>query len=96
MSKAQDEGRPIIAANSPIAVELEKGEEHYSNHIEGDMPFAIDASADYTMLDGRGGGTLVRLISRSPPSFRAWSLCLREVLLSRSFFHPSYEEAARL
>ncbi len=28
-----------------------------ANHIEEDMKFAIDASADYIILDGRGGGT---------------------------------------
>ncbi len=27
------------------------------NHIERDMKFAVDASADYIILDGRGGGT---------------------------------------
>lgn len=28
-----------------------------ANHIEEDMQFALDASADYIILDGRGGGT---------------------------------------
>lgn len=28
-----------------------------ANHIEQDIQFAIDASADYIILDGRGGGT---------------------------------------
>lgn len=28
-----------------------------ANHIERDMQFAVDASADYIILDGRGGGT---------------------------------------
>ncbi|MGL1893089.1 MAG: glutamate synthase-related protein [Spirochaetaceae bacterium] len=28
-----------------------------ANHIEEDMAFAIDAGADYIILDGRGGGT---------------------------------------
>ena len=28
-----------------------------ANHVERDMQFAIDASADYIILDGRGGGT---------------------------------------
>ncbi len=28
-----------------------------ANHIERDMQFAIDAGADYIILDGRGGGT---------------------------------------
>ena len=28
-----------------------------ANHIEKDMQFALDASADYIILDGRGGGT---------------------------------------
>jgi len=28
-----------------------------ANHIEQDLQFAIDASADYIILDGRGGGT---------------------------------------
>jgi len=28
-----------------------------ANHIERDMQFALDASADYIILDGRGGGT---------------------------------------
>jgi glutamate synthase domain-containing protein 2/CDGSH-type Zn-finger protein len=28
-----------------------------ANHIEKDIQFAIDASADYIILDGRGGGT---------------------------------------
>ncbi|WP_373897145.1 glutamate synthase-related protein [Vibrio parahaemolyticus] len=27
------------------------------NHIEQDIQFALDASADYIILDGRGGGT---------------------------------------
>lgn len=28
-----------------------------ANHIEDDIQFALDASADYIILDGRGGGT---------------------------------------
>jgi glutamate synthase domain-containing protein 2 len=28
-----------------------------ANHIENDIQFALDASADYIILDGRGGGT---------------------------------------
>src|SRR5690606_13077127 len=28
-----------------------------ANHIERDMQFAVDASADYIILDGRGGAT---------------------------------------
>lgn len=28
-----------------------------ANHIEADIQFALDASADYIILDGRGGGT---------------------------------------
>ena len=28
-----------------------------ANHVERDMQFALDASADYIILDGRGGGT---------------------------------------
>ncbi|WP_223789609.1 glutamate synthase-related protein [Marinicella meishanensis] len=28
-----------------------------ANHIEDDLQFALDASADYIILDGRGGGT---------------------------------------
>ncbi|MCC5861226.1 MAG: CDGSH iron-sulfur domain-containing protein, partial [Gammaproteobacteria bacterium] len=28
-----------------------------ANHIEGDIDFALDAGADYLILDGRGGGT---------------------------------------
>ncbi len=28
-----------------------------ANHIEEDIQFALDASADYIILDGRGGGT---------------------------------------
>ena len=28
-----------------------------ANHIERDIQFALDASADYIILDGRGGGT---------------------------------------
>jgi len=28
-----------------------------ANHIERDLQFALDASADYVILDGRGGGT---------------------------------------
>ena len=28
-----------------------------ANHIEADMQFALDAGADYIILDGRGGGT---------------------------------------
>lgn len=28
-----------------------------ANHIEKDIQFALDSSADYIILDGRGGGT---------------------------------------
>ncbi len=28
-----------------------------ANHIEDDIDFALEASADYIILDGRGGGT---------------------------------------
>src|SRR5699024_11745532 len=28
-----------------------------AQHIEDDIAFAVDASADYIILDGRGGGT---------------------------------------
>ena len=36
-----------------------------ANHIEADMAFAIEAGADYIILDGRGGGT-----GASPLMFR--------------------------
>ena len=28
-----------------------------AQHIEDDLDFALEASADYVILDGRGGGT---------------------------------------
>ena len=40
-----------ITGGIPIGFKLS------ANHIERDMQFAIDASADYIILDGRGGGT---------------------------------------
>ncbi len=40
-----------ITGGIPIGFKLS------ANHIEKDMQFAIDASADYIILDGRGGGT---------------------------------------
>ncbi|NQZ81231.1 MAG: CDGSH iron-sulfur domain-containing protein [Colwellia sp.] len=40
-----------ITGGIPIGFKLS------ANHIEEDMKFAIDASADYIILDGRGGGT---------------------------------------
>ncbi|MFT7583655.1 MAG: CDGSH-type Zn-finger protein [Cellvibrionaceae bacterium] len=40
-----------ITGGIPIGFKLS------ANHIEQDMQFAIDASADYIILDGRGGGT---------------------------------------
>ncbi|NQZ86201.1 MAG: CDGSH iron-sulfur domain-containing protein [Colwellia sp.] len=40
-----------ITGGIPIGFKLS------ANHIEADMQFAIDASADYIILDGRGGGT---------------------------------------
>jgi glutamate synthase domain-containing protein 2/CDGSH-type Zn-finger protein len=40
-----------IAGGIPIGFKLS------ANHIEKDIQFAIDASADYIILDGRGGGT---------------------------------------
>ena len=40
-----------ISGGIPIGFKLS------ANHIEADMQFAIDAGADYIILDGRGGGT---------------------------------------
>ena len=40
-----------ISGGIPIGFKLS------ANHIEEDMQFALDASADYIMIDGRGGGT---------------------------------------
>jgi len=40
-----------ITGGIPIGFKLS------ANHIEQDMQFAIDAGADYIILDGRGGGT---------------------------------------
>ncbi len=40
-----------ITGGIPIGFKLS------ANHIEQDMQFALDASADYIILDGRGGGT---------------------------------------
>ncbi len=40
-----------ISGGIPIGFKLS------ANHIEQDIQFALDASADYIILDGRGGGT---------------------------------------
>jgi glutamate synthase domain-containing protein 2/CDGSH-type Zn-finger protein len=40
-----------ISGGIPIGFKLS------ANHIEADIQFALDASADYIILDGRGGGT---------------------------------------
>lgn len=40
-----------ITGGIPIGFKLS------ANHIEKDLQFALDASADYIILDGRGGGT---------------------------------------
>ena len=40
-----------ITGGIPIGFKLS------ANHIEKDIQFAVDASADYIILDGRGGGT---------------------------------------
>jgi len=40
-----------IAGGIPIGFKLS------ANHIEADIEFALEASADYIILDGRGGGT---------------------------------------
>lgn len=40
-----------ISGGIPIGFKLS------ANHIEQDMAFAVDAGADYIILDGRGGGT---------------------------------------
>jgi glutamate synthase domain-containing protein 2 len=40
-----------ISGGVPIGFKLS------ANHIEADIQFALDASADYIILDGRGGGT---------------------------------------
>lgn len=40
-----------VSGGIPIGFKLS------ANHIEEDMQFALDASADYIILDGRGGGT---------------------------------------
>lgn len=48
--KLADEVREI-SGGIPIGFKLS------ANHIEDDIDFALDASADYIILDGRGGGT---------------------------------------
>ncbi len=48
--KLADEVREI-SGGIPIGFKLS------ANHIEADIDFALDASADYIILDGRGGGT---------------------------------------
>ncbi|MFT5356998.1 MAG: glutamate synthase domain-containing protein 2/CDGSH-type Zn-finger protein [Polyangiales bacterium] len=40
-----------VSGGIPIGFKLS------ANHIESDMQFALDAGADYIILDGRGGGT---------------------------------------
>lgn len=40
-----------VSGGIPIGFKLS------ANHIEKDIQFALDASADYIILDGRGGGT---------------------------------------
>ncbi|NOZ11200.1 MAG: glutamate synthase [Gammaproteobacteria bacterium] len=40
-----------ITGGAPVGFKLS------ANHIEKDIQFALDASADYIILDGRGGGT---------------------------------------
>lgn len=40
-----------VSGGIPIGFKLS------ANHIEDDMAFALDAGADYIILDGRGGGT---------------------------------------
>ncbi len=40
-----------VSGGIPIGFKLS------ANHIEADMKFALDAGADYIILDGRGGGT---------------------------------------
>ena len=40
-----------LAGGIPIGFKLS------ANHIEADIEFALEASADYVILDGRGGGT---------------------------------------
>jgi glutamate synthase domain-containing protein 2/CDGSH-type Zn-finger protein len=40
-----------VAGGIPIGFKLS------ANHIEADIEFALEASADYIILDGRGGGT---------------------------------------
>jgi len=40
-----------VSGGIPIGFKLS------ANHIEDDIQFALDASADYLILDGRGGGT---------------------------------------
>ena len=41
----------VVTGGIPIGFKLS------ANHIEEDIQFALDASADYIILDGRGGGT---------------------------------------
>ena len=48
-----------ITGGIPIGFKLS------ANHIESNIQFALDASADYIILDGRGGGT-----STAPEMFR--------------------------
>ena len=46
-----DRVREVTGGGIPIGFKLS------ANHIEKDIQFALDASADYIILDGRGGGT---------------------------------------
>lgn len=41
-----------------------------ANHIERDIQFALDAGADYLILDGRGGAT-----GAAPELFRDHTAC---------------------
>ena len=45
------DGAREVSGGIPIGFKLS------ANHIEKDIQFALDASADYIILDGRGGGT---------------------------------------
>ena len=75
-----------ISGGIPVGFKLS------ANHVERDVQFALDAGADYIILDGRGGGTgaapvIFRLsgsgarLWQSSPCGRAGKLPIRWSLL---------------
>ncbi len=69
--------RSRILKNSPIVFRRSDRRDPWlaslsANHIEEDIQFALDASADSIILDGRGGGT-----GAAPEMFRVTILVCR-------------------